>query len=114
MNAWRFPNVHGSLLWNNSAFRVTDVTTDLYGGRTKFDYLMEPLGQQGHPVQVVWDAQYTDVDLTPLTDFLEMQGIRLAGRASGHNRLEWPLGKWALKHGAGRRDGDDAARRRRR
>jgi TamB, inner membrane protein subunit of TAM complex len=101
VNAWRFPTVHGSLLWNNGAFRVTDVTTGLYGGHTKFDYLMEPLGQQGHPVQVVWDAQYADVDLTPLTDFLELQGIRLSGLASGHNRLEWPLGKWALKHGQG-------------
>jgi len=24
-----------------------------------------------------------------------------AGRATGRNRLEWPLGKWALKRGAG-------------
>ena len=47
MNAWRFPNVHGSLLWNNSAFRVTDVTTGLYGGGARFDYTMEPLGQRG-------------------------------------------------------------------
>ena len=101
VNAWRFPNVHGSLLWNNSAFRVTDVTTDLYGGRAKFDYTMEPLGQPGRPVQVAWDAKYADVDLSRLTDFLELQGIRLAGRATGRNRLEWPLGKWAQKHGEG-------------
>jgi hypothetical protein len=101
VNAWRFPNVHGSLLWTNGAFRVTDVTTDLEGGRTKFDYTMEPLGEKGRPVQVVWDAQYADVDLTRLTDFLELQGIRLAGRATGRNRLEWPLGKFALKHGGG-------------
>jgi hypothetical protein len=51
------------------------------------------------PIQVVWDAKYDDVDLTQLTDFLECQGIRLAGRAAGRNRLEWPLGKWAQKHG---------------
>jgi hypothetical protein len=101
VNAWRFPNVKGSLLWIPSAFRVTDVTTDLQGGRTKFNYTMEPLGQPGHPAQVVWDAKYADVDLTQLTDFLELQGIRLAGRASGHNRLEWPLGKFAQKHGSG-------------
>jgi len=101
VNAWRFPNVHGSLLWNNGAFRVTDVTTDLYGGRSKFDYTMEPLGRPGYPVQVAWDAKYSDVDLTRLTDFLEVKGIRLAGRATGRNRLEWPLGKWALKHGGG-------------
>ena len=101
VNAWRFPNVRGAVLWSNSAFRVTDVTTDLYGGRTKFDYTMEPLGEAGHPVQAVWDATYSDVDLTQLSDFLEMKGIRLAGRASGRNRLEWPLGKFALKHGQG-------------
>lgn len=101
VNAWRFPDVRGSLLWNNSGFRVTDVTTGLYGGRAKFDYLMEPLGRPGQPTQVVWDAKYTDVDLARLTDFLEMKGLRLAGRASGSNRLEWPLGKFAQKHGRG-------------
>ena len=101
VNAWRFPGVHGNVLWNNNAFRVTDVTTGLHGGRAKFDYLLEPLGKPGMPAQVVWDAAYTDVDLRALTDFLDLQGIRPIGRASGHNRLEWPLGKWALKHGAG-------------
>jgi len=101
VNAWRFPDARGSILWNNSAFRVTDVSTGLYGGRAKFDYLMEPLGKAGVPTQVVWDATYADVDLAQLTDFLELQGIRLTGRATGKNRLEWPLGKFSEKHGAG-------------
>jgi len=101
VNAWRFPGVKGALLWNNHAFRVTDVTTGLYGGHAKFDYIMEPLGDAGHPTQAVWDATYGDVDLTSLTDFLELQGIRLSGRATGHNRLEWPLGKWSQKRGGG-------------
>jgi hypothetical protein len=101
VNAWRFPDVRGALVWNNSAFRVTDVTTGLYGGRAKFDYLMEPLGRPGQPTQVVWDATYADVDLASLTDFLELKGMRLAGRASGTNRLEWPLGKFAQKRGKG-------------
>jgi hypothetical protein len=101
VNAWRFPGVNGSLVWNNRAFRVTDVTTGLYGGRAKFDYLMEPLGVAGRPTQVTWDTTYADVDLTALTDFLDLQGIRLAGHASGRNRLEWPLGKFSLKHGVG-------------
>ena len=101
VNAWRFPDVRGALVWNNSAFRVTDVTTGLYGGRAKFDYLMEPLGRPGQPTQVIWDASYADVDLARLTDFLELKGMRLAGRASGTNRLEWPLGKFAAKHGSG-------------
>ncbi len=101
VNAWRFQNVRGNLLWTNGAFRVTDVNTALYGGRATFDYLLEPLGQAGHPAQAVWDTKYTDVDLPRITDFLELQGLRLAGRASGHNRLEWPLGAFAKKRGDG-------------
>ena len=101
VNAWRFPDVRGSLIWNNSAFRVTDVTTGLYGGRAKFDYVMEPLGQPGKPAMVVWDTTYAGVDLHMLTDFLQLQGIRLEGRASGRNRLEWPLGRFADKRGTG-------------
>jgi len=101
VNAWRFPDVRGSLLWINSAFRVTDVTTSLYGGRAKFDYLIEPLGQPGKPTMAVWDTTYAGVDLHALTDFLQLEGIRLDGRASGRNRLEWPLGKFSAKHGSG-------------
>ena len=101
VNDWRFPGVRGSLLWNNSAFRVTDVTTGLYGGRAKFDYLMEPLGRPGTPTMVTWDTTYAGVDLHQLTDFLELRGIRLDGRASGRNRLEWPLGKFSEKRGTG-------------
>jgi TamB, inner membrane protein subunit of TAM complex len=101
VNAWRFPDVHGSLLWNNGAFRVTDVTAALYGGRAKFDYVMEPLGQPGKPTMAVWDTDYAGVDLHTLTDFLQLKGIRLEGRASGKNRLEWPLGKFSEKRGGG-------------
>jgi hypothetical protein len=101
VNAWRFPAVHGSILWTNAAFRVTDVTTGLYGGRATFDYTMEPLGQPRTPTMVVWDTTYAGVDLRSLTDFLELRGIRLDGRASGRNRLEWPLGKFSEKRGAG-------------
>jgi autotransporter translocation and assembly factor TamB len=36
-----------------------------------------------------------------LTDFLETQGLRLAGRITGRNRLVWPLGKWSEKIGSG-------------
>jgi hypothetical protein len=101
VNAWRFQGVRGNLLWDNGSFRVTDVNTGLYGGHAEFDYSMAPLGQPGTPTQVVWDARYQDVDLPRITDFLELQGLRLAGRASGHNRLEWPSGKFAQKRGSG-------------
>jgi hypothetical protein len=100
VNDWRFPNVAGSLLWIPSTFEVTNVTSGLYGGRAKFSYTMGPFGQ-GRPAHAVWDTTYTDVDLAQLTDFLQTQGIRLSGRATGHNRLEWPLGRFAQKHGEG-------------
>jgi hypothetical protein len=101
VNVWRFPNVRGSLLWTNHTFRVTDVTTGLYGGRAKFDYLLEPLGDPQHQTMAVWDTTYADVDLHALSDFLELQGIRLEGRAAGRNRLEWPLGRFSAKRGVG-------------
>ena len=100
VNTWRFPNVSGSLLWIPSTFEVTNVNSDLYGGHARFNYSMGPFGQR-RPAQAVWDTTYSDVDLAQLTDFLEVRGIRLAGRASGRNRLEWPLGKFSEKRGVG-------------
>src|SRR5262249_52442491 len=60
------------------------------------------LGQPGTPTMVVWDTTYAGVDLHALTDFLQLQGIRLEGRASGRNRLEWPLGRSPGRRGTGR------------
>ncbi len=40
-----------------------------------------------------------------------MQGIRLAGRAPGHNRLEWPLGKFGREARRGGSHRDDAGGR---
>jgi hypothetical protein len=101
VNAWRFPDVRGNVLWVRDRFEVTDVTSGLYGGRAKYSYRLAPLGQHGVPTIASWDTDYQDVDLTRLTDFLELQGIRLSGRASGRNHLEWPLGKWNGKRGTG-------------
>jgi hypothetical protein len=101
VNAWRFSNVRGALLWNKGAFRVTNVTTDLYGGGAKFDYAIEPLGQPGRTPTDTWNATYTNVDLVRLSDFLELQGLRLSGRATGYNKLEWPSGRFSEKKGSG-------------
>ncbi|HTI36687.1 MAG TPA: translocation/assembly module TamB domain-containing protein [Vicinamibacterales bacterium] len=101
VNAWRFPDVHGNILWVPDRFEVTDVTSALYGGHGRYSYRLAPLGQRGRPTIATWDTQYTDVDLTRLTDFLQLEGIRLSGRATGKNHLEWPLGKWSDKRGSG-------------
>ena len=49
----------------------------------------------------MFDVNYRDVDLNALTDFYEMRGLRLAGRAAGHNEMSWPLGRYAERRGSG-------------
>jgi TamB, inner membrane protein subunit of TAM complex len=100
VNTWRFPNLRGSVLWLPDRLEITNATSALHGGTARFEYRMAPFGK-GVPTRADWDVEYRQVDLARLTDFLELQGIRLAGRASGRNRLEWPLGKWAQKRGSG-------------
>jgi hypothetical protein len=100
VNAWRFPNLKGSVLWLRDRLEVTEATSDLYGGTARFDYRMAPFGR-GVPTIASWDVEYRNVDLARLTDFLETEGLRLSGRASGRNSLKWPLGKWAMKRGEG-------------
>jgi hypothetical protein len=100
VNDWRFPNLRGSVLWVPDRLEITNATSELYGGTARFDYRMAPFGKPT-PARATWDVEYNDVDLETLSDFLETEGLRLAGRASGRNRLEWPLGKWALKTGQG-------------
>jgi hypothetical protein len=101
VNAWRFPNLHGSVLWVPDRLEVTNATSGLYGGRARFDYKLFPLNQRGVPTRATWDVGYDDVELTQLTDFLDLKGLRVAGRASGRNHLDWDLGKWAEKRGSG-------------
>ena len=100
VNEWRFPNLKGSVLWLRDRLEVTDATSELYGGTARFDYRMAPFGR-GVPTEATWDVKYQDVDLARLTDFLETEGMRLAGRATGHNSLAWPLGGWSKKRGGG-------------
>jgi translocation and assembly module TamB len=100
VNAWRFPNLKGSVLWLRDRLEVTDATSDVYGGTARFDYRMAPFGR-GVPTIASWDVSYRGVDLARLTDFLETEGLRLAGRATGRNSLRWPLGHWSRKTGQG-------------
>jgi hypothetical protein len=101
VNAWRFPNLRGNVLWLPDRLEITDATAALYGGSARFDYRMAPMGKRGVPTMATWKVDYRDVDLSRLTDFLETEGLRLAGRATGANTLVWPLGKWAAKKGGG-------------
>ncbi|MEN3339808.1 MAG: translocation and assembly module TamB [Acidobacteriota bacterium] len=101
VNAWRFPDLKGSVLWVPDRLEVTNTTSGLYGGTAKFDYILAPFGKKDTPTRALWDVAYRDVSLPRLTDFLETKGLRLGGLATGRNHLEWQLGKWAEKRGSG-------------
>lgn len=63
---------------------------------------MAPLGNRTTPARATFDAKYTDVDLSALSDFFQMRGLRVAGRATGHNEMAWTLGKFADRSGSGK------------
>jgi hypothetical protein len=100
VNAYRFGDLDGSVLWTPDKLLVDNATATVYGGNAQFSYLMA-MGQNGARTQNTFDAYYENVDLTRFSDFLELNGLRLAGRATGHNLLQWPLGLWSEHRGTG-------------
>lgn len=101
VNDFRFSDLRGSVVWVPESLQVSNATAGLYGGSARFNYRMAPLGQPGTQATATFDATYDQVNLTTFTDFLETDGLRLAGRASGRNLLEWPLGRYSEHRGDG-------------
>ena len=62
VNAWRFPDLRGSVLWLPDRMEVTKATSRLYGGTAQFDYRLAPLNKKGVPIGAKWDVAYADVD----------------------------------------------------
>jgi hypothetical protein len=101
VNDYTFPNLEGSLMWQPRRFEVIDASAGFYGGLAKFTYSIAPIGVP-EPAIARFRATYTNVDLEAFSDFLRMKGLRLTGRASGRNVLEWPTGHFAAHRGEGR------------
>jgi translocation-and-assembly-module (TAM) inner membrane subunit TamB-like protein len=101
VNAWRFPSLKGSVLWVPDRLEVTDATSGLYGGSARFDYRLFPLNERDVPARATWDVSYKTVSLPQLTDFLELQGLRVGGAISGRSHFDWELGKWGERRGGG-------------
>ena len=101
VNDYRVSDVRGFVRWIPRALEVRDATAKLYGGSARFEYSMAPLGVRGVKPTNTFDATHQDVDLTTLSDAFELRGLRLAGRISGHNRIEWPSGRFAERKWAG-------------
>jgi hypothetical protein len=98
---YEFPNLRGKLGWFPNRFEVTDTTTDFYGGEAELKYSILSADKPGQPSSAQFDAAWRDVDLASYSDFLDMQGVRLAGRWSGRNLLAWPLGRFRERAGDG-------------
>lgn len=101
LDDYRFPELSGSLIWVPEKFEVTHASSRFYGGRTDFSFLMAPLGDPAVRSRSRFLVDYGDVDLLALTNLIEVRGLRLAGRATGHNRLEWPTGRFVEREGDG-------------
>ena len=100
LNEFRFPDLSGDLRWLPDRFDVTNGRARFHGGTGHFTYSMAPIGAP-QPAVARFDTAYENVDLAGLSDFLKTKGLRLSGRASGRNILEWPLGRFSEHHGEG-------------
>jgi len=80
---YRFTDVRAAVEWVPERLDVTRADAGFYGGQATFTYQLAPLGVPGRRADAVWDVEYRDVDLTTFTTFLETQGLRLAGTATG-------------------------------
>jgi hypothetical protein len=101
VNHFRFTALEGELEWLPRRFVVPEATARFHGGDVEFSYSMDPLGVPGRPAIARFDTTYADVQLAGFTDFLEVEGLRLAGSVSGETHLEWPLGRFAERRGTG-------------
>lgn len=101
VNQFAFPGLRGSLVWEPSRFEVLEATSQLYDGTAKFSYSMKPLGDPHRPGMARFDACYQDVDLGQLSDAIPLRGVRMLGRLTGCNLLEYPLGHFASHRGGG-------------
>src|SRR5206468_251914 len=80
---------------------VTNAGSKFSGGSTKFTFGIAPLGQDAVRPTGRLEASYSGLDLSQLSDFYGLAGLRMAGRASGRNLLEWPMGRFDEHRGGG-------------
>jgi hypothetical protein len=101
VNDYRFSSLHGGLRWTRDVLDVHDATAKAFNGEARFSYTIAPLGKKEPPTSRL-AASFARVDLSSVTDFAQLKGLRFAGTASGENVvLEWPLGGFSARHGGG-------------
>jgi len=100
VNEYTFPSLFGSLHWTPKMFEVTDAGSQLFGGEARYQFAIAPSAPTGRR-HARFETEYRDVDLAAVTDFYALRGMGFAGRASGHNLLEWPMGRLGERRGGG-------------
>ncbi len=100
VNTLAFPDLRGSLEWEPHRFEITNASARFCAGSMRFRYLMAPLSDP-RPGVATWRTAYDGVDLAQLSDTISLRGVRMLGRASGENLLEWPLGQFSQHRGHG-------------
>jgi len=101
VNRYRFTDVRGDVRWTPEVLAVTDSRADVYGGTARFSYRMAPLNVKGVAPTNSFDVAYEGIDLLALSNLWQFDGIKLAGRISGTNLLEWPLRRYRDHTGGG-------------
>ena len=100
LNAFQFPGMEGSLVWTHERFDVIRSRSAFYGGQIEFIYHLWPVNTPA-PANASLETRYEDVDLKTFSDAMGFDGIRLAGRATGRNVLDWRLRHWEEHRGHG-------------
>ena len=100
VNQFAFPQLRGTLVWRPRSLEVLEATSRFYDGQAGFRYRLAPISTP-EPSIAWFDATYEGVDLARFSQALAMRGLRLEGRATGRNVMEWPLGGWAKLRGEG-------------
>ena len=85
---FRFGQLDAQLVWQPDRFDMRDMTSSFLGGQVQAE--LSTFGLRD-PWQGVFDVRYENVEAEQLARLFELKGIDLVSRASGHNRLEWPI-----------------------
>lgn len=93
----QFENLNGSVRWSPEKLVVSNARASLHGGQARFRYEMSPLGRRGVRPTAAFGATFDGIDVFSLSEFAQLEGVRLAGRAAGRVNLRWPLGRFASR-----------------
>ena len=102
LNTLRFGDLKGAVKWVPESVQVSDTTMSFYGGAMQLGYTMGPFGLAGRAAHLLAAGRLRGRGPDRRSpNYLETQGLRLAGRASGRTVLDWPRGRFADRVGEG-------------